>query len=106
MSSVCSGKMTALFVLALLMASCVTNLFADSMRCGSKVVRDGDSPALLLDACGEPGYKGRGYAEIDTGSGMRKVRVEQWHYKLGERKFERIVLIYQGEIVAIETGGR
>jgi len=83
-----------------------TDLVADSMRCGRKVIRDGDSPALLLELCGEPLYRGRAHADVDTGSGVRSVKVEQWHYKLSERGFERIVQIYQGEIVAIETGGR
>jgi hypothetical protein len=84
----------------------VQDLAADSFRCGRKVIRTGDSPAALLERCGEPRYRSRSYAELDIGEGIRKVRVEQWHYKLSERSFERIVLLYRGEIVAIETGGR
>jgi hypothetical protein len=81
-------------------------LFADSMRCGRKVVRSGDSPATLLRHCGEPRYRGHSHAEVQTKDGTRNVKVEQWHYKLSERSLERIVLIYRGEIVAMETGGR
>lgn len=79
---------------------------ADSMRCGRKVIRSGDSPAKLLQHCGEPHYRGKGYADVDTGSGRRHVRVELWHYKRDKRSLERIVLVYRGEVVAIETGGR
>lgn len=89
-----------------LTCACAQVLFADSMRCGRKVVRDGDSPATLLEYCGEPKYRGKGYAEVETRDGRRNVNVEQWHYKRGERSLERIVLIYRGEIVAVETGSR
>lgn len=79
---------------------------ADSMRCGQKVVRTGDSPSVLLDRCGEPRHRGKAYAEIKTEEGLRRVRVDQWFYKRSERSLERIVLIYRGEIVRVETGGR
>lgn len=84
----------------------VAELAADSIRCGQKVVRSGDSPAMLLRHCGEPQYRGRGYADVMTADGRRSVRVEQWHYKLSERSLERVVLIYRGEVVAVKTGGR
>lgn len=79
---------------------------ADSMRCGRKVIRTGDTPATLIAHCGEPRYRGRGYAEVDTDEGRRSVKVEQWHYKAGETSLERIVLVYRGEIVGVETGDR
>ncbi|MDX1554397.1 MAG: DUF2845 domain-containing protein [Xanthomonadales bacterium] len=82
------------------------SLAADSLRCGRKVVRSGDSPATLIAACGEPLYRGKAEVAIETGSGKRNVRADSWHYKLSERSLERIVLIYRGEIVAVETGGR
>lgn len=93
-------------VAAILLLACGTELAADSMRCGRKVVRNGDSPSTLLEHCGEPRYRGRGFADVETKDGRRSVKVEQWHYKRGERSLERIVLIYRGEIVAVETGSR
>lgn len=81
-------------------------LWADSMRCGQKLVRTGDSPSVLLGRCGEPRHRGKAYAEIRTDDGLRKVRVDQWFYKKNDRSLERIVMIYRGEIVRIETGGR
>jgi len=90
----------------MLLLLAVNNLAADTMRCGRKVIRTGDSPAAALEYCGEPRYKGRGYAEIDTADGSQTVKVEQWHYKKDDRSLERIVLVYRGEIVGVETGRR
>ena len=102
-----SPRVKAILVLGLAAGIlAVQDLAADSMRCGRKVVRDGDSPATLLQHCGEPRYRGSAYAEVDTGEGIRKVRVEQWHYKRNERSLARIVLIYNGEIIGVETGSR
>lgn len=90
----------------LLAATVADELAADSMRCGRELVRTGDSPAVLLESCGEPIYRGRGYAEVDTDRGKTRVKVERWHYKRDARSLERIVLVYQGEIVGMETGRR
>lgn len=93
----------AFILVAILTAS---QLHADSMRCGQRVIRTGDSPALLLERCGEPLHRGKAYAEVKTKDGPREVRVDQWHYKKNERSLERIVLLYRGEIVSIHTGSR
>ena len=91
----------------LLTVLCVPgSVLGDSMRCGQRVVRTGDSPAALLDRCGEPRHRDTAYARVKTGDGLQKVRVEQWFYKSGARSLERIVMIYKGDIVRIETGRR
>lgn len=84
----------------------VADVHADSMRCGRKVIRTGDSPSALLERCGEPLHRSRAYARVKTVDGMKEVRVERWHYKKSERSLERIVMIYRGEVVAVETGRR
>lgn len=94
------------FVLAALACLTWNCAVADSMRCGRKVIRNGDSPATLLKHCGEPIWRGKADADVSTPEGRRHVRVEQWHYKPSERSLERIVLIYRGEVVAVETGSR
>lgn len=93
-------------LLALVGGLLAGELAADSMRCGRALVRTGDSPAALLERCGEPNYRGRGYAEVQTHKGKQRIRVERWHYKRNERSLERIVLVYRGEIVGMETGRR
>lgn len=84
----------------------IQTALADSLRCGRKVIRSGDSPASLVRYCGEPSYRGKGYADVDTGDGQRQVKVEQWHYKLGERSLEHIVYVYRGKVVGVEVGRR
>lgn len=79
---------------------------ADSFRCGRKVVRTGDSPGELLQRCGEPRYKDRGYEAVRVQGRQKKVRVERWYYKKSARRIERIVVIHKGRIVAIDNGQR
>jgi hypothetical protein len=81
-------------------------LAADSMRCGRKVLRTGDSSAMLQRHCGSPLYKDSGKETVKLDEGRRSVRVERWHYKKSSRSLERIVMVYRGRVVAMETGGR
>ena len=83
-----------------------SSLQADSFRCGSKVVRTGDSPHELRQRCGEPQGEDSGYEEFWLDGKLQKVWVKRWHYKRGSRQLARVVLIYRGEIVAIQTGER
>ena len=92
--------------LLMLFGAIPVELNADSYRCGRKVVRTGDSSALLLQKCGEPRFKDRAYEEVKLKDGRKNVRVERWHYKKSTRSLSRSVLIYQGNIVGIETGAR
>ena len=82
------------------------DVFADSLRCGRKVVRTGDSSSLLLQKCGQPRSKDRGVEQVKLPEGREKVRVERWHYQKNSRSLSRAVWIYQGKIVGIESGGR
>ena len=82
------------------------NVSADSYRCGRKIVRHGDSVARLLAICGEPRFKHSGSSMVELDGVRRKARVQRWHYKRGSRDLERIVLIHDGKIAAIEVGGR
>lgn len=79
---------------------------ADSFRCGRKVIRTGDSPGDLLQKCGEPRYKDRGYENMRAQGRQKKVRVERWYYKKSSRALEQIVVIHKGRIIAINTGQR
>jgi len=79
---------------------------ADSFRCGRKVVRSGDAQSTVLAVCGEPQRKDTAQEAIWTGSSQKTVRVNRWYYKSSSRKLERVVLLYQGKVIAVETGGR
>lgn len=84
----------------------VAPLYADSFRCGSKLVRNGDSPQALLQRCGEPQSRASSREEFWFEGRLQDARVERWHYKPGKGRLESIVLIYRGEIIAIQTGER
>lgn len=79
---------------------------ADTFRCGRKVVRSGDSSAAVLQNCGKPRSKDSGHERVRLEEGHRNVRVERWRYKKSSRSLERIVMIYRGRVVAIDTGQR
>lgn len=81
-------------------------IYADSYRCGRKLVREGDSTARLLTLCGEPRFKDSGTEKIRINGSNADKRVQRWHYKKSSRSLERIVLIYSGNIVGIKVGNR
>ena len=94
----------ALFCIVLILSQPVFS--SDSFRCGSKVIRTGDTPGEVMDRCGAPLHKDRGYGDVYVDSSRQSVRVERWYYKNSKRSLGRTVLIYKGKVVGIETGGR
>jgi hypothetical protein len=89
---------------------------ADAMRCGSKLIREGDLRDRVLALCGEPtdiqrrsvlrapyyNYKGR---LTFYGDGLLEVPVEIWTYNLGPYKLMRRLRLVDGEVEEIETLG-
>jgi hypothetical protein len=82
------------------------DLFADSYRCGRKLIRSGDTSGTVQRVCGEPLYKDRGSESVTIDGLSKTVPVERWYYKKSARSLERIVLLYRGRVVEIEVGGR
>ncbi|MGH8460176.1 MAG: DUF2845 domain-containing protein [Stenotrophobium sp.] len=73
-----------------------------SLRCGSRIVSEGDSVAALLAACGEPAYRDvwslpNGY---DTVAGE-----EQWYYNFGSNLLLRVIRLRAGRVVDIGSDG-
>lgn len=89
---------------------------ADAMRCGNKLVRDGDTRLAVLEICGEPSdvqtrtilrrpyYNVQG-RRIYFGDGYNEVPVEIWTYNFGPYKLQRRVRIVDGLVEEIETLG-
>jgi hypothetical protein len=101
------GRQARFFIACLLvMGVFIDSATADSFRCGRKIIRTGDSPGDLLQRCGEPRYKDRGYENTRAQGNQKKVRVERWYYKRSSRALEQIVVIHKGRIIAINTGQR
>ena len=98
------NRSLAIYALALLMVAASSE--ADSYRCGSKLIRTGDTKADVLRVCGEPMAKERGRADVRIDGGARNVSVERWHYRRSQRSLGHIVNIYRGRVVSIDVSGR
>lgn len=119
--------------LLLLLLPMMSNSYADSMRCGNKLVSIGDTKAEILLKCGEPLTQdtiaieeNTEYAELALKypllykHGLLKNRngvvigsettitqsIDQWTYHLGQGKFLRILIFEGGQLIAIEDGDR
>jgi hypothetical protein len=89
---------------------------ADAMRCGTRLVRDGDSRAKVRQLCGEPveiqtttilrrPYYNLNGRLVYFGDGLVEVPVEVWTYNFGPYKLMRRLRFIDGLIDEIETLG-
>jgi Protein of unknown function (DUF2845) len=86
---------------------------ADSMRCGSRLVSDGDPIEKVLQHCGEPDYTQRYYIvrapRFKLGNrefafpGEEEVPVDLWTYDFGPNQLMRRLRFVAGELKSIET---
>lgn len=101
----------AILAAALLLASSICA--ADSMRCGSQVISEGDAIEDVLDLCGEPATQRRtwitrqprfeyGGQEIPF-PGQEDVPVDVWTYDFGPSKLMRRIRFVAGKVDSIET---
>ena len=86
---------------------------ADALRCGSRLVSEGDPVEKVLQYCGEPTETKRtwitrqprfeyGGQEIPF-AGSEDVPVDLWTYDLGPNKLMRRIRFVAGKVDAIET---
>jgi hypothetical protein len=86
---------------------------ADSMRCGSRIVKDGDTIDKVLAVCGEPTTGQRTWIQrapqyVLGGQwysfpGTEDVPVDLWIYDFGPNKLMRRVRFVAGQVVSIVT---
>ena len=86
---------------------------ADSMRCGSRVVKEKDTIEEVVAACGEPVSKQRTWIQrapqFELGGqdysfpGTEDVPVDLWTFDLGPNQFLRQVRFIAGEVDSITT---
>ena len=83
-------------------------VLADSMRCGSALVTDGDSSATLLLKCGKPLLVEPLVASaMSEKNELTQVSAgERWTYSMGSGKFIQYVTVLNGVITKIEDGPR
>ena len=97
-------------LLGVLLAS---NASADSLRCGSKVITEGDTIEKVQQYCGEPTETQRtwmtrkprfeyGGQEIPF-EGSEDVPVDLWTYDFGPNKLVRRIRFIAGKVDSIET---
>lgn len=87
---------------------------AFALRCGSKLVNEGDRKAEVLTKCGEPALVERWEEEIviygdDVGKHVKKVvslHIEEWTYNFGSNKFLYFLEFRDGKLFQIEAGSR
>lgn len=105
--------MRSLIVIAMLISPAA---LADAMRCGSRLISDGDTITAVRDLCGDPSdvqsrsilrrpsyfLNGRYYY---YGDAMVEVPVEIWTYNFGPYKLMRRVRFVDGLVEEIETLG-
>ena len=84
----------------------ISELPADSFRCGHQLISTGDSASEVLRVCGEPRYKDRGNEIIKIDGMSKNTRVERWYYKKSSRSLEHAILVYKGSVVGVEVGDR
>lgn len=91
-----------------------TPAFADAMRCGSRLVSEGETRAEVAAKCGEPAdvqtrtILRRPYYDfhgriVYYGDGLVEVPVEIWTYNFGPYKLMRRVRFVDGIVDEIET---
>ena len=83
---------------------------ADSMRCGSKLMTDGDPSDKVLAYCGEPAsierreiLRGYGYHRGVTVHSAYEVSVEMWTYNFGPHKLMYRLRFEDGLLVDVDT---
>jgi len=85
---------------------------ADGMRCGSRLVSDGDSMYLVQARCGAPD-DANNWVEyrterIKVGSvwveRTVEVKYERWTYDFGTDRLIRFVVFENGRLIKIDTG--
>lgn len=89
---------------------------ADAMRCGGRLVSEGDTPAAVRAKCGEPTEVSRSARlaapviwrnghPFRVGDDSIEVRIESWVYNLGPARFMRRIRFEDDRVVSIETLG-
>jgi len=99
-------------------AACLVTLIpgvatADTMRCGSKLISEGDTQEKVLQYCGEPVEQKRTWIvrqpRFEVGGqeypfeGEEEVPVDLWTYDFGPNKLMRRVRMVAGKVESIET---
>ena len=81
-----------------------------SMRCGQTIISDGDSRFVVLSRCGEPAMKEARTVVVREKLDPRNERlveklIEEWTYNFGPYRLIQIVVLENGTVVDVKSGG-
>ena len=79
---------------------------ADSIRCGGKLVKTGDSKIKLQERCGMPMSIDRGYESVTINGFITSKRVERWHYGTAAGKHRKTVFLHNNEVIKVSNKPR
>jgi hypothetical protein len=102
--------------LAALLLALAAPASADGLRCGSKLITDGDPRSKVRQFCGEPTdvqtrsilrrpYFNVGGRTYSYGDGYVEIPVEIWTYNFGPYKLMREIRFVDGRVEEIQTLG-
>ena len=87
-----------LFAVVILLSNSIS---ADSIRCGRKVVKTGDSSNSLIKKCGKPVRKFSSKERINDGGSRSNTTVSNWVYIRGGKK-DMVVSVRSGAVIKIQ----
>lgn len=81
-----------------------------NLRCGNRLVSDGDPMEEVFRRCGEPTFRtaSTDYISVETAPGVvvtRSIPVETWTYNRGPREFVRYLKFRNGRLAQVTEGG-
>lgn len=97
--------MSLRLITVLAAGACAALLATDAaaLRCGGRIVGEGDRSYEVRRACGPP----QAIESFDHGHhGRHAPHEETWYYDLGDRRLLRVLWFRDGELRRIETRGR
>ena len=96
-------KSIACLLLASLFVWATPGQAAGSLRCGSRLVSEGDRAADLLAVCGEPDFRDAwGHPQAN---GNILADTEEWTYNFGSHQLLRVIRLRNGRIIEIGADG-
>jgi hypothetical protein len=95
-------------VCSILIAAATTPAFADTLRCGSSLIKEGDSAGYVVEKCGEPGSKQTFtepvYAHRENGTSYEigTTTKDVWRYTRSSRQFPAVLTFEKGVLRKLE----
>lgn len=77
---------------------------ANALRCGNRIINEGQTSAEVLVACGQPVYRDEWTFTIEH-TGEYFADTEVWYYDFGPQQLLRVVRLTEGVVRQIDTDG-